>query len=118
LIWDFAVNVQQFRVYLVMLGEQPHVTMVHTPGVYYSINPATSAYQGRVLAFIGDQRAPKEPNPVCMPTTKTWEWYLGNSVTNFAAFKDHFAVEASCGTLWMPVAGEDTLGAYLETGAR
>ncbi len=101
-----------------MLGEQPHVTMVHTPGVYYSINPATSAYQGRVLAFIGDQRAPKEPNPVCMPTTKTWEWYLGNSVTNFAAFKDHFAVEASCGTLWMPVAGEDTLGAYLETGAR
>ncbi len=71
--WDFAVNVQQFRIYLAMLGGQPHVTMIHTPGVYYSINPATNAYQGRVLAFIGDQRATKEPSPVCMPTTKTWE---------------------------------------------
>jgi hypothetical protein len=111
LFWDFAVNVQQFHVYLAMLGGQPHITMVHTPKVYYSINPATSAYQGRVLAFIGDQKAMKEPNPVCMPTTKTWEWFSGNAVTNFAAFEDHFAVKASRGTLWMPVTGEDISGA-------
>ncbi len=51
---DFAVNVQQLHVYLAMLGGQPHVTMIHTPGAYYFINPATSAYQGRVLVFIGD----------------------------------------------------------------
>ncbi len=76
---DFAISVQQFRVYLAMLGGQPHVTMIHTPGAYYSINPAMSAYQGRVLAFIGDRRATKEPNPVCMPTTKTWEWFSGNA---------------------------------------
>jgi hypothetical protein len=85
--------------------------MILTPRVYYSINPATSAYQGRVLAFIGDQRAMKEPNPVCMPITKTWEWFLGNAVTNFAAFKDQFAVKASRNNLWTPVAGEDTSGA-------
>jgi hypothetical protein len=46
-----------------------------------------------------------------MPTTKTWEWFSGNAVTDFAAFKDHYAAEASCGTLWTPVAGEDTSGA-------
>ncbi len=51
---DFTFNVQHFCVYLLMLGGQPHVTMVHPPQVYYSINPAMSAYQGRVLAFIGD----------------------------------------------------------------
>ncbi len=28
---DFVVNVQQFRVYLAMLGGQSHVTMIHTP---------------------------------------------------------------------------------------
>jgi hypothetical protein len=45
---DFAVNVQKFRVYLAMLGGQPsYVSMIHTPGVYYSINALTSAYQGR-----------------------------------------------------------------------
>ncbi len=51
------------------------------------------------MAFIGDQRATKEPNPVCMPTTKTWEWFSGNAVTNFAAFEDHYAANASHGTL-------------------
>ncbi len=32
-------------------------------------------------------------------------------MTGFAPFEDHFAVKASRGTLWMPVAGEDTSGA-------
>jgi hypothetical protein len=108
---DFAVYVQCFRIYLAMVGGQPHVTMIHTLGAYYSINPTMSAYQGRVLAFIRDRMAMKEPNPVCMPTSKTLEWFSGNAVTNFAAFQDHNATKASCGTLWMPVAGEDTSGA-------
>ena len=30
---DFVVNVQQFQVYLAMLGGQTHVFMIHTPGV-------------------------------------------------------------------------------------
>ncbi len=47
---DFAVNVQHFCIYLAMLGGKPHVNMIHTPGAYYSINPAISAYQGQVLA--------------------------------------------------------------------
>ncbi len=46
-----------------------------------------------------------------MPTTKTWEWFSSNAVTNFAAFEDHYATNASRGTLWMPVTGEDTSGA-------
>jgi hypothetical protein len=94
-----------------MLGGQPHATIIHTPRANHSINPAMSAYQGRVLAFIGDQRATKESNPVCMPTTKTWEWFSGNAVTNFAAFKDHYAADISHGTLWTLVMGEDTSGA-------
>ncbi len=28
---EFAVNVQEFRVYLAMLGNQTHVSMIHTP---------------------------------------------------------------------------------------
>jgi hypothetical protein len=42
---DFVLNVQHLCVYLAMLGGQTHVTMIHTPGVYYSISPSTSAYQ-------------------------------------------------------------------------
>ncbi len=69
----FAVNVQKFQVYLAMLGGQPYVSMIHTPGVYFSIDLLTSAYQGKVLAFVGDCRATKEPTPVCLPSTKAWE---------------------------------------------
>ena len=66
---EFVVNVQEFRVYLAMLGNQTHVSMIHTPGVYYSLASATSTYQGKVLAYIGDRRATKEPTPICLPHT-------------------------------------------------
>ncbi len=77
------VNVQKFWVYLAMLGNQTHVSMIHTPGVYYSLAFTTSTYQGKVLAFIGDQRATKEPTPICLLMAKTWEWHTGNAVMNF-----------------------------------
>ncbi len=41
---EFVVNVQEFRVYLAMLGNQTHVSMIHTPGVYYSLASPTSTY--------------------------------------------------------------------------
>ena len=54
-----------------MLGGKHVVAMLHAPGVYYSLNPSTWAYQGRVLAFIGDRQLTKEPTPVCLSTTKS-----------------------------------------------
>jgi hypothetical protein len=70
---DFVANDQQLRVYLAMLGGQAHVSMIHTPSIYYSIKSLMSAYQGKMMAFIGDRRATKEPIPVCLPTIKAWE---------------------------------------------
>jgi hypothetical protein len=103
---DFVVNIQQFRVYLAMLGGQTHVSMIHTPGVYYSIASATSTYQGKVLAFIGDRRATKEPTPICLPTSKAWEWHTGDALTDFDKFSEFYDVEANKGTLWTPAAGD------------
>jgi len=95
----FVVNVQEFRVYLAMLGNQTHVSMTHTPGMYYSLASATSTYQGKVLAFIGDRRATKEPTPICLPTTKTWDWHTGDAVTDFDKFSEFHDVEANKGNL-------------------
>jgi hypothetical protein len=69
---DFSVNYTQLRMYLAMAGAQVTVTMIHTPGAYYSIKSATNGYQGLVLAFIGDRRATKEPIPqsVCQRTRR------------------------------------------------
>ncbi len=60
-----------------MVGKQKSVTMIHTIGAYYSIRAATNAYQGKVMGFIGDRRATKEPTPVCLPQVKAWQWYTG-----------------------------------------
>ena len=103
-----VINVQQFRVYLGMLGGQSHIVMIHTPGVYYSFASATRAYQGKVLAFVGDQRATKEPTPVRLPSTKTWDWYLGTAVADYDKFKDQHTADANKGSLWTPAAGDGT----------
>jgi hypothetical protein len=99
---DSVVNVQHPCVYLAMLGGHAHVTMIHTPGVYYSISPSTSAYQGKVLAFIGDCQATKEPTPVCLPTTKSWEWHTGDAVTDFSKLAEYYERGKNKGTLWTP----------------
>ena len=106
---DFVVNVQHFRRYLAMLGGKHVVTMLHTPGAYYSISSATRAYQGRVLAFIGDRRLTKEPTtPVCLPTTKTWEWHTGTAVADFSKLDAFYTNDATGGTLWTPNTSDGT----------
>ena len=97
---NFVANIQQLRLYLAMLGGQLHVMMIHTPGVYYSIKLLTSAYQGKMMAFIGDCRVTKEPTPVCLPTTKAWKWHTGNAIADFTKAEAHYSVEVNKGTLW------------------
>jgi hypothetical protein len=80
--------------------------MILTPGVYYSLVFATSTYQSKVLAFIGDQRATKEPTPICLPTTKTWDWHTGDAVMDFDKFIKFHNVEANKGNLWTPTVGD------------
>jgi hypothetical protein len=106
---DFAMSVQQFCIYLAMLGGQLFVLMIHTPGVYYSIASTTSAFQGKVLAFIGDRRATREPTPVCLPMTKLWDWHTGNAYTDLAKLNKHYAEEVNKGILWTPGAGNGAL---------
>jgi hypothetical protein len=91
---------------MAMLGNHTHVSMIHTPGVYYFLASATSTYQGKGLAFIGDRRATKEPTPICLPTTKTWEWHTSNAVMDFEKFSEFHNVEANKGNLWTPTVGD------------
>jgi hypothetical protein len=103
---NFVANVQQLRVYLGMLGGQSHMTMIHTPGIYYSIKSSMSAYQGKIMAFIGNCRASKEPTLMCLPLTQSWEWHTGNAIADVTKVEAYYAVEANKGTLWMPGAND------------
>ena len=70
---EFAMNYTQLRVYLAMVGEQKSVTMIHTLGAFYSVSMTTNAYQGKVLEFVGNWRATKEPTSICLPQVKAWQ---------------------------------------------
>ena len=50
---EFVVNVQEFRVYLAMLGNQTHVSMIHTPGVYYSLAPQPALTRVKSWPLLG-----------------------------------------------------------------
>jgi hypothetical protein len=94
--------------YLAMAGAQVTVTMIHTPGAYYSIKSATNGYQGWVLAFIGDRCATKEPNPICLPMDKTWQWFTGKAIIDDTKFLEYHGNQTSLETLWKPTANEGT----------
>jgi hypothetical protein len=99
---DFVVNYMQLRVYLSMLGDQEMVTMIHTIGAFYSLKSGTNTYQGKVLAFIGDQRATKEPTLICLPQMKVWQWFTNNAVNNQEAFQTFYGNPDNQGTWWKP----------------
>jgi hypothetical protein len=110
---DFVVNVQQFWMYLPMLGGQSYVMMIHTPGIYYSIKALASVYQAKNVAFIGKRQATKVPTPLCLPTKKSWEWHMGTAVNDFDKFDKYHANVANQGTLWRPGATKGTPEAIL-----
>jgi hypothetical protein len=91
-------NYGHFQVYIAMIRDQKTITMIHTLGVFYSLKQATNAYQGKVLAFIGDRRATKEPSPICLPQTKAWQWFAGKASKDAQSFEAHSADPATQGT--------------------
>ncbi len=99
---DFAVNYGQLRVYGAILGDQKTVTMIHTLGIFYLLKQATKVYQGKVLGFIGDRRATKEPTPICLPQTKAWQWFKGLASSDRDLSEAHFTNPDNYGKFWTP----------------
>jgi hypothetical protein len=61
--------------------------------------------------LIGDRRATKEPTPICLPTTKSWEWHTGYAVTDFARLAEYYERSKNKGTLWTPGATDGATAA-------
>jgi hypothetical protein len=56
-------------------------------GVLFHCVSNSACCQGKVLVFIGDWRATKEPIPVCLATTKSWDWHTGDAITDFTSWR-------------------------------
>jgi hypothetical protein len=91
-----------------MIGDQKTITMIYTLGAFYSLKTATNSNQGKVLAFIGNWRATKEPTPICLLQTKAWQWYTRQAMDNAEALVNHYSDPDTRGMWWRPTGGATT----------
>ena len=112
---EFATNYNQMKMYIAMEGKQKSITMIHTIGAYYSIRATTNSYQGKVMGFIGDRRATKDPTLVCLLQVKVWHWYTGQANTDKEDFMMFYEDEANRSKWWTPTSQmtKETKAPYL-----
>jgi hypothetical protein len=41
---------------------------------FAAISAATGHLQGRIIGFVGDRTPTREPTPILLSQSKTWEW--------------------------------------------
>ncbi len=54
------------------------------------------------------QWATKEPTPICLPQTKAWQWYTGQTIDDAEALVNHYSDPDTRGTWWRPTGGATT----------
>ena len=108
-------NIQDFKAYLFIKQGSCFATVLHSPMKFAAINPATAHVQGRVIGFVGDRTATREPTTILLPANKTWQWVKETVFADSTALMKYFHDDpARAGTLWT---GEGNEGAKVELHA-
>jgi hypothetical protein len=98
---DVMGGLQHFKAYMFIKQGSCFATVVHSPMKFPAINSATAHLQGRVIGFVGDRTATREPTPILLPTNKTWQWVKETVFTDSTALIKHLDEnQARVGTLW------------------
>ena len=102
-------SLQEFKAYLFIKQGTCFVTVLHSPMKFAAINSSTAHLQGRVIGFVGDRTATREPTPILLPSNKTWQWVKETVSTDERALMKHFEEDpARIGTLWKGEGAPDT----------
>ena len=105
---DVMGNLQEFKAYIFVRQGSCYATVMHSPMKFAAISPATAHLQGRIIGFVGDRTATREPTPILLPQLKTWQWVKETVFTDGPALIKHFGDDpARTGTLWKGEGGDD-----------
>lgn len=98
---DTMGSIQDFKAYLFVKPGSCFVTVVHSPMKFAAISAATMHLQGRVIGFVGDRTATREPSPILFPTIKTWQWVKETVCADGPALIKYYEDDpVRIGTLW------------------
>jgi hypothetical protein len=107
---DVMGSLQEFKAYLFIKQGTCFATALHSPMKFAVINASTAHLQGRVIGFVGDRTATREPTPILLlPTNKTWQWVKEAVFTDGIALIKYFDDDPTrSGTLWKGEGASDT----------
>jgi hypothetical protein len=109
-------SLQEFKAYMFVKQGSCFATVMHSPMKFAAISTATGHLQGRIIGFVGDRTATREPTPILLPQRKTWEWVKETVNTDGPALMKHYADDpARIGTLWKGEGGDEDARAELHT---
>jgi hypothetical protein len=101
-------SLQEFQAYLFIKQGSCFATVMHSPMKFAAIGTATGHLQGRIIGFVGDRTATREPTPILLPQRKTWEWVKETVNTDGPALIRHYTDDpARTGTLWKGEGGDE-----------
>ncbi len=93
-------SIQDFKAYLFVKQGSGFITVMHSPLKFAAISAATQHLQGRIIGFVGDRTATREPTPILLPQL-AWQWVKELVFTDGNALIKHYEDDASrIGTLW------------------
>jgi hypothetical protein len=70
---------------------------------FVAISKANQHLQGRLVGFVGDRMAKKDPTPIFLPQQKTWKWETKMTSTDAMALEAYYTADPTRrGRLWVP----------------
>ncbi len=96
-------GLQDFRTYAFIKPGSAFVRVVHSIMKYVAISELTQHLQGRLIGFVGDRTATKEPTAIILPQQKTWKWEVKTASDDGAALQLYYDEDPTRqGKLWSP----------------
>jgi hypothetical protein len=100
---DVVGGLQDFRTYLFIKSGSAFVMVLHLPMKFVAISKANQHLQGRLVGFVGDCTAKKDPTPIILSQQKTRKWETKTSSTDAMALNAYYTADPTRrGRLWVP----------------
>ena len=101
-------SLQEFKAYMFIKQGSCFATVMHSPMKFAAISTATGHLQGRIIGFVRDRTATREPTPILLLQRKTWEWVKETVNTDGPSLLKYCADNPTrIGTLWKGEGGDE-----------
>ena len=104
-----VLGLQEFKAFAFMKSGSPWVQVGHGLGKFFSLYGTVPELDGKVLMFVGDRGATRDPVAVQPPVQNTWKWVSANVVNDTEAIVTFARGDHGGNGLWQSGGGNAVL---------